>query len=61
MSIKLTQQRDTEGRIYRNYTDFKAPDDGTHCPKCGQRHTQECVDGGRCTNCGVMLCGILPD
>ena len=114
MSIKLTNHRDSDGRIYRmwgpfqfgkvqhtgkwlvlnsagkvleadtlesakselerllNRTDFKATangtspfilttDNGTHCPKCGQRHTQECVDSGRCMNCQVMLCGILPD
>jgi hypothetical protein len=31
---------------------------GIRCPKCQSRHTQACVDGGRCTSCGTMLCAI---
>jgi hypothetical protein len=35
-------------------------DDGEHCPGCGKHHSQEDVDGGRCTSCGTMLCAIMP-
>jgi len=34
-------------------------DPGTHCPKCKRRHTQQCIDFGRCLGCGAMLCGII--
>jgi len=33
---------------------------GEYCPSCNTKHTEACIDGGRCTSCGVMLCGVMP-
>lgn len=29
---------------------------GQHCSECGYKHTKRCLGGGRCTNCGTMIC-----
>lgn len=34
------------------------PDDGEHCPQCGAKHTEACIEGGRCSKCGTMLCSV---
>jgi len=33
---------------------------GEYCPSCNMKHTEACIDGGRCTGCGVMLTQVKP-
>lgn len=59
MKIRSWKQARAAARALDNWL-------STHCPACGMRHTDACIEGGRCTNgdgpdgnpCGCSLSSI---